>query len=309
MVVPRSTARHRCSMAGDAPTRGNQFDVCRATAHPAIRLRSARLAQYRNHHGFPFVQDPLVIPTPSFHPFPRLSMRFFLLSFHLPPLPKRGHLTAKFWTTPLISLRLLPYLRLIRLSGDRPLLLAFHANEYDRVPFETSISIPSNRSCFLSLSLSFLHGYLRIRYSFSEPHLPPLQRVVRKKKNSLLVEHPEWRKVEGNERGKARPSCMPVNWSGERCWIGGPVVGVNVWNCFSRGHQEPFGVTWSRRALSGKAGGRGGGLRKPLKSIASRYCRRHPDQAALRCICHPPPSSSILIYLHVQADQVLLFDL
>lgn len=156
-----------------------------------------------------------------------------------------------------------------------------------------------------SLSLSFLHGYLRIRYSFSEPHLPPLQRVVRKKKkNSLLVEHGEWRKVEGNERGKARPSCMPVNWSGERCWIGGPVVGVNVWNCFSRGHQEPFGVTWSRRALSGKAGGRGGGLRKPLKSIASRYCRRHPDQAALRCIRHPPPSSSILIYLHVQADQV-----
>lgn len=236
-------------------------------------------------------------------------MRFFLLSFHLPPLPKRGHLTAKFWTTPLISLRLLPYLRLIRLSGDRPLLLAFHANEYDRVPFETSISIPSNRSCFLSLSLSFLHGYLRIRYSFSEPHLPPLQRVVRKKKNSLLVEHPEWRKVEGNERGKARPSCMPVNWSGERCWIGGPVVGVNVWNCFSRGHQEPFGVTWSRRALSGKAGGGEGGLRKPLKSIASRYCRRHPDQAALRCIRHLPPSSSILIYLHVQADQVLLFDL
>lgn len=116
-----------------------------------------------------------------------------------------------------------------------------------------------------SLSLSFLHGYLRIRYSFSEPHLPPLQRVVRKKKNSLLVEHPEWRKVEGNERGKARPSCMPVNWSGERCWIGGPVVGVNVWNCFSRGHQEPFGVTWSRRALSGKAGGRGGGVKEALE--------------------------------------------
>lgn len=117
-----------------------------------------------------------------------------------------------------------------------------------------------------SLSLSFLHGYLRIRYSFSEPHLPPLQRVVRKKKkNSLLVEHGEWRKVEGNERGKARPSCMPVNWSGERCWIGGPVVGVNVWNCFSRGHQEPFGVTWSRRALSGKAGGRGGGVKEALE--------------------------------------------
>lgn len=46
-----------------------------------------------------------------------------------------------------------PSSALIRLSGDRPLLLAFHANEYDRVPFETSISIPSNRSCFLSLSV------------------------------------------------------------------------------------------------------------------------------------------------------------
>lgn len=47
-----------------------------------------------------------------------------------------------------------------------------------------------------------------------------------------------------------------------------------------------------------------GGLRKPLKSIASRYCRRHPDQAALRCIRHPPPSSSILIYLHVPSPPI-----
>jgi len=39
VLVPRSTARHRCPlMPGDAPTRGTQFDVWRATAHPAIRV-------------------------------------------------------------------------------------------------------------------------------------------------------------------------------------------------------------------------------------------------------------------------------
>lgn len=293
-------------MAGDAPTRGNQFDVCRATAHPAIRLRSARLAQYRNHHGFPFVQDPLVIPTPSsLLPFPPPLYALLPPLVSPPPPPQTGPLNREILNN---AFNFPPSSALIRLSGDRPLLLAFHANEYDRVPFETSISIPSNRSCFLSLSVFLTRvSSNSIFVLWASPS--SFTTRCEEKKNSLLVEHPEWRKVEGNERGKARPSCMPVNWSGERCWIGGPVVGVNVWNCFSRGHQEPFGVTWSRRALSGKAGGRGGGLRKPLKSIASRYCRRHPDQAALRCICHPPPSSSILIYLHVQADQVLLFDL
>lgn len=158
-----------------------------------------------------------------------------------------------------------PSSALIRLSGDRPLLLAFHANEYDRVPFETSISIPSNRSCFLSLSVFLTRVSSNSIFVLWASPSSFTTRCEEKKKNSLLVEHGEWRKVEGNERGKARPSCMPVNWSGERCWIGGPVVGVNVWNCFSRGHQEPFGVTWSRRALSGKAGGRGGGVKEALE--------------------------------------------
>lgn len=35
VVVPRSTARHRSLIEGDAPTRATQFDVWRATAHPA----------------------------------------------------------------------------------------------------------------------------------------------------------------------------------------------------------------------------------------------------------------------------------
>lgn len=85
-------------------------------------------------------------------------------------------------------------LLVIRLNGDRPLLLVFHANDITSMIeylFKTSISIRSNRSCFLSLSLSvFLHGYLQIRYSFSERTflLCNAYRCKKKKKNSLLVE-------------------------------------------------------------------------------------------------------------------------
>lgn len=134
VVVPRSTARHRCSMAGDAPTRGTQFDVCRATAHPAIRLRSARLAQYRNHHGFPSVQDPHVIPTPSFPSLPSplsyYSMRFLsshLLSapvstsFHPQTGPLNREILKNAFNFPLSSSSVVsPPPLVIRLGGDRP---------------------------------------------------------------------------------------------------------------------------------------------------------------------------------------------
>lgn len=50
-------------------------------------------------------------------------------------------------------------------------------------------------------------------------------------------------KTKKGERRVAEVACGLASWPDERCRRGGPVVGVNVWNCFSRGHQEPFGVT------------------------------------------------------------------
>lgn len=182
-------------MAGDAPTRGTQFDVCRATAHPAIRLRSARLAQYRNHHGFPFVQDPLVIPTP----FPTTLLRFpaspTILCASFPPLRAYVHLVSPPQTGPLnreisknafnfpLSSVVSPLL-VIRLTGDRPFPLVFHANDitsaieyllkllyrYRVIDLASSVSL----SLSLSFSLSFYTGIFKFDIrSLSAP----LQRV------------------------------------------------------------------------------------------------------------------------------------